>query len=251
MADGTPLVLVHGSPGNPQSWNGVRAALPDRFEVLTPTLAGYEAAVPPADPDPAETSDLAAALAAEISACAMPPLLAAHSYGANVALHVASAGVPLAGLALFEPVAFRLLPPLGHDDAYARATGAFERYFAAFEAGAPEAVGVMVDLLFGDGAFAQMPEPVQAYLKANTAMNVRDVKATFRETYDPDALAALELPVSVAHGDRSPSALRVLSEAIADAVPNGRSQIIEGANHAMLATHPDAVAGLIAEAAGV
>ena len=41
----------------------------------------------------------------------------------------------------------------------------------------------MVDFWFGEGAFGKMLEPLTAYLIKETASNIKDVRATFRENY--------------------------------------------------------------------
>ena len=47
-----------------------------------------------------------------------------------------------------------------------------------------------------------MPEPVQAYLRANTAINIRDVQATFRKTYDLRELGTFSTPTLIAYGSK-------------------------------------------------
>ena len=61
-----------------------------------------------------------------------------------------------------------------------------------------------------------MPEPVQAYLRANTAINIRDVQATFRKTYDLRELGTFSKPTLIAYGSKSPSETIAIATALTD-----------------------------------
>ena len=61
-----------------------------------------------------------------------------------------------------------------------------------------------------------MPEPVQAYLRANTAINIRDVQATFHETYDLRELSAFSTPTLIAYGSKSPSETIAIATALTE-----------------------------------
>ncbi|MGH7398536.1 MAG: alpha/beta fold hydrolase, partial [Candidatus Rokuibacteriota bacterium] len=172
------------------------------------------------------------------------------SYGGVVALMVALRGrVKPRALALFEPVAVPVLAAVGEAEAFVAAQALFERYCAAFEAGDREAVRVMVDYWFGEGAFGRMPASMRAFLVAHTGPKVRDVRATFRDPYSTDALHALAMPVLGVYGARSPEVMGKIVEAIASHAPRGIIKKLEEADHAMTTTHAEAVAALIAKLA--
>ena len=90
-----------------------------------------------------------------------------------------------------------------------------------------------------------MPEPVQAYLRANTAINIRDVQATFRETYDLRELDTFSLPTLIAYGSKSPAEIIAITTALTDCLGAARTKSIHDVNHAMLTTHPTDIAALI------
>ena len=90
-----------------------------------------------------------------------------------------------------------------------------------------------------------MPEPVQAYLRANTAINIRDVQATFRETYDLRELGTFSTPTLIAYGSKSPSETIAIATALTDCLGAARTKSIHNVNHAMLATHPTDINALI------
>ena len=247
---GPVALLVHGSPGNGRAWARVAERLAGRFRVIAPDLPGYGETTPPPSgqaPDVGLGCELIEALARHVGP---PAVVAGHSYGGVVALAVALRGlVPVGALALFEPVAVPALAMTGEQDAYAAAKAVFDDYIVRAGAGEPGAVRTMVDFWFGAGAYARMPEPLTAYLIKETASNVRDVSATFRERYSADALGKLPMPVVLAVGARSPEVTHRIAQAIARHVPHGSVEIVEGATHALTTTHADAVAEAIAGAA--
>jgi pimeloyl-ACP methyl ester carboxylesterase len=246
--DKQSLVLVHGSPATGQAWQAVAKHLPERYRVVTPTLHGHDGAGPAETPPPTTTDALAAALEADIGEIDGPILLAAHSYGASVALHLALRGnIPITRLLLIEPVTPHALELAGNEASHGVLRSGIGGYLDAHEAGEPEAVSRMIDFWFGAGAFHAMPEPVRTYLIDRTPVNVRDVRASFAETYTYDDLARLDLPVLIACGSRSPSVTVDLAEAVLAGLPQGRRATVEGGDHAMLTSHPEAVAHMIDE----
>ena len=244
--DTQSLVLVHGSPATGQAWQAVMKHLPERYRVVTPTLDGHDGAGPAAPPPPTTTDALAAALEAEIGDAATPIMLAAHSYGASVALHLALRGnIPIARMLLIEPVTPHALELAGNEASHGVLRAGIGGYLDAHDAGEPEAVSRMIDFWFGPGAFHTMPGPVRTYLVDRTPVNVRDVRASLAETYTYDDLARLDLPVLIACGSRSPTVTIDLAEAVLAGLPQGRRATVDGGDHAMLTTHPQAVARMI------
>ncbi len=247
---GPPLVLVHGSPAEGRAWGRVARHL-GTFRVFTPDLPGYGGS--DALRNGAGTAAMAAAVAAVIdtvAAGAGPVWLAGHSYGGNVALHAALARLAcIRGLVLLEPVFFRGLALAGEHGVLAAAQAHFGDYVRRVESGDHGAVSRMIDFWFGDGAFTQLPAPVQAYLTKSAPANAGDVKAALSETLAADALAEFHPPVLIAYGSRSPATVPSIAHALARLLPEARTEAIADATHAMLDTHPERVAALIARMA--
>lgn len=247
---GPVILLVHGSPGTSRAWAPVVERLAPRFRVIAPNLPGYGATTRPGDDDPGDSSYAARLLEAVVAEVGPPAVLAGHSYGGVVALMTALRGrVTPGALALFEPVAVPVLAVAGEAEAFAATRALFEGYCDAFESGDPDAVRIMVDYWFGPGTLERMPAPMREFLVAHTGHNVRDVRATFRDAYSPEALRTLAMPVLCVYGSRSPAAMSAIVRAIASHVPRGIIKTLDQANHAMTTTHPVAVAALIAELA--
>jgi pimeloyl-ACP methyl ester carboxylesterase len=180
------------------------------------------------------------------AAAGEPIVLGGHSYGGVVALAVAlRRRARVRGLALFEPVACPVLLAVGDADGYAVATTFAADYYARVERGEPRAVEKMVTLWFGEGAFDRMPPPVQAFLAANAARNVLDIRRTMSERYSLDALRALPMPVLIAYGSRSPALTLQIASALAANAARGSLVRIDGATHSLVSTHVDEVAGVM------
>jgi pimeloyl-ACP methyl ester carboxylesterase len=247
---GPPLVLVHGSPAEGRAWGRVAKHL-QGFRVLTPDLPGYGRSDPP--PPGLGTRGMAEAVTSVIDVAARgggPVWVAGHSYGGNVALHAALARRSrIGGLVLFEPVFFRALALTGERRELEAATSHFTDYIRRVEGGEHGAVSRMIEFWFGAGAFEALPPPVRAYLTGAAVKNAADVKSAFAETIDTAELAAFDRPVVIAYGARSPAVVPAIAAALASLLPKATIAPIAGATHAMLDTHPDAVAALIARMA--
>ena len=247
---GRVVVLIHGSPGNAKAWARVGERLAARYRVIAPDLPGYGESTPQPpgrEPDVGYAGELVEALIRRVGP---PAALAGHSYGGVVALAVALRGhVPVGALALFEPVALKVLAMAGESEAYATAKSVFDDYISSFEGGDDRAVRKMVDFWFGDGAFGKMPEPVTSFLIRQTAANIRDVRAAFRESYSVSALRGLQMPVLTVVGDRSPETTHLIARVIAERAPHGSATRLATATHALTTTHVDAVADAISSVA--
>ncbi|HYT84495.1 MAG TPA: alpha/beta hydrolase [Gemmatimonadales bacterium] len=251
VGQGPLVVLIHGSPGTSRVWQPVAERLAPRFRVIAPSLPGYGGTTAPPDGARGDNSYAAELIEALVAEVGRPAAFAGYSYGGVVALRTTLGGKIRPGaLALFEPVAVPVLAAVGETEAFVASRAVFEDYGATFDAGDRLAVRKMVDYWFGPATFDRMPAPVREYLISNTGPNVRDVRATFRDPpYSIDDLRSLTMPVLVAYGSRSPEIMVKIAQAIASHAPQGSVERIEKANHAMITTHVDALASLIADLA--
>ena len=243
---GPLLILLHGSPGTARAWQKAGERLADRFRVVAPDLPGHGSSDAVPDPRPA-IGDFAADVEALIGAVGEPLVLAGHSHGGNVALNVAVRGrASVRGLALFEAVSVGVLHSIGDAEAFAAAKLVLDDYLAAVESEAEGAIGRMVDFWFGSGAFERMPKATQDYLVSEMGQNALDVRATLAAEYPLEAIARLEMPLLAVYGSASPAVTAKIAAALASRSHRGRLRIVEGATHALTATHAEEVARLIA-----
>jgi pimeloyl-ACP methyl ester carboxylesterase len=249
---GSPLILVHGSPGDGRSWSRVASRLTDHFRVLTPDLPGYGGSDALPIAASGRTAAMGAAVGELIATCREPVRLCGHSYGGNVALHAAiSHAERIHCLTLLEPVFFRSLYLVRDEDAFESAARFFSVYADRVTAGEPEMVGEMIDYWFGPGAFARMPASVHGFLIGSAARNGADVRASFAEQLAVEDLIGFTKPLVIAYGDNSPAVVAAIVRALAGLVQQARTVVVPGANHGMLDSHPSEVADLILARADV
>lgn len=243
---GTPLILVHGSPGEGRSWNRVASKLAERHRLLMPDLPGYGGSDPVPQAPEGRTEAMGAAIAALIDGCGEPVRLCGHSFGGNVALHAAlTRAERIVDLTLLEPVCFRALELTGDDAVRRPAAQFFAGYADRVVAGQVEAVHEMIDFWFGAGAFTRLPPPVRDFLIGAAPKNGLDVRSSLAETVTRAELAGFAKPVLVAYGAASPPVAPAIAEGLVSLLPSARLEGIAGASHGMLDTHPDAVAALL------
>lgn len=235
------LLLVHGSPGNAQTWRGIAERLAPRLRILLPTLPGH-------GKQPAEDPTTVAALAESLVALLpdQPVTVVAHSFGGNVALRLAMrAPQRVSRMMLLEPVAMRALDLAGDAAIFDNGRRHFEAYIAAARAGTPDAIGAMVDYWFGPGAFAAMPERMRQGLNAGARINARDVAATFADDITSANLAGLTMPIRLVIGERSPPTAGRIAAAIAKLALRVEIVSLPGGTHAMPQTHVAPLAEMI------
>ena len=66
-----------------------------------------------------------------------------------------------------------------------------------------------------------------------------------------DQLASFTNPVLIAFGSASPPTAPEIARVLVELLPGAGSQVVPGASHGMLDSHPDALADLILAAADV
>ncbi len=244
---GPGLMLLHGSPGSASAWQPVGQRLSDRFRIVAPNLPGYGGTSLEEPGGPDGVPHAAGLLESLIRETGVPDVLAGHSYGGAVALTVALRGhVKPRALALFEPVCTPILLATGETEPFARMKVLLDDYISAFESGDLEAARTMIDFWFGPGAYEKLPGPVREFIVKNTGPNVHDVRATFRERYAPDAIRKLDMPVWVVYGSNSPDVSYKIASTLAAIARKGSLVKVDGATHALTATHSGEVAQLIA-----
>jgi 2-succinyl-6-hydroxy-2,4-cyclohexadiene-1-carboxylate synthase len=231
------LLLLHGFTQTRQSWRPVMAALGGRRRAIAPDMPGH---------------GLAAARPASFAACTgyVRALggdrfaLAGYSMGGRVALHAALA----LGSRLDRLVLIGASP--GIADAAERAA---RRAADGALADRIEAIGVeafareWATLPLWEG----QPERVAAAANADRLRNTpAGLAAALRGlgtgVMDPlwDALPSLEVPVTMAVGERDEK-FRAIAERMAERLPRAEVVVVEGAGHAAQLEQPDAVAALL------
>jgi pimeloyl-ACP methyl ester carboxylesterase len=233
IGEGRPLIMIDGATAhravNPSNAE-VAKLLSDEFRTYVYDRRGRGEST---DTKPYAIQREIEDIAALIEDAGQPAILFGWSSGGLLALDAAVAGLPIAGLALFEPpvVVDDTRPPLPADYV--------ERLEASVEAGRP---GDAVELFMT--AAALMPaEFVDAMRGTPIWTAVEQVAGTI--AYDgrimgttmsgnplpTDRWSAVNVPVLVMHGDKTPPYLKVGPEAVAELLPTARLLPVPGENH--------------------
>lgn len=246
---GVPVVLVHGAFSDYRYWaRQLAAGAAAGFRVIAysrrdfhPNARDSDAALQTADRDAADLIELIEAL--DLA----PAHLVGHSAGGHVALIgavrrpdlVRSLVLEEGGFVSDHPMSMRALaeiqPVIGRSVQY-RAAGDREA-----------AVRNFIDFVSGEGYFeAASPHTRQIYLDNEHAMGVRpNAELTCAEA------GAVELPVLVVLGERSPRYLGGLLSGVQECLRNELTVTIPGASHGIHYEQPEAfnraVFGFIAE----
>jgi pimeloyl-ACP methyl ester carboxylesterase len=243
---GKPLVLVHGSPGDGRAWGRVIGHLPTTRRMLTPDLPGYGGSDALPSGTERRTEAMAEAIDQLIDSQGEDVWLSGHSYGANVALHAAlSAKQRVRGVVLFEPVLMRALELAGEREELANTRAFFEAYLGRIDANDRDAIGLMVDFWFGPRSYARLPASMREFLKSAAHKNAVDVRASFAEQVSAKDISSFDRPVVIVCGGASPPVTATIAKALGGMLPAAEVKTIPGATHAMLDTHPQAVAQMI------
>lgn len=239
---GAPVLVVHGGLSDEAPWAKVAAALADRFRVvrIRRRLYRLELESDPATNLAAEVADVAAVAAFLERQC----VLVGHSSGAVVALEALVAHPDrFAGAVLYEPPLV-VDEPLGGGGALAAAR-------AAVAAGRP---GRALRIFLRD--MVELPAPaallvgtlsrLSSGLRKFVPRQLDDVEAINRLGRRLEAYAAIDVPVLLLSGAKSPAHLGERTRALAAVLPHARIEVLPTQGHGANDGDPKGVADLIA-----
>jgi pimeloyl-ACP methyl ester carboxylesterase len=245
---GDPTVLVHGSLTDSSGWARVLPGLARGVSVLAYDRRGYGRSTPGARPTPVRTDaeDLAALLEATDF---YPVHLVGHSYGAAVALRLASERPDLVrSLALHEPPYVGLLADRPATAEFGRTfLAAIDPIAAQVAAGAAAAAARTVVDAFSvrPGAWDRLPEAARRTGAAAMDRWVEEYRDGEALRPDPAGLRETLVPVLLTVGEESPAFLREISALLAADLPNATLRSIPGTGHTPQLSAPDPYVGLL------
>ncbi|MEV0721210.1 alpha/beta fold hydrolase [Micromonospora purpureochromogenes] len=223
--DGPAIVLVGGAFNDRTTTRAVAAALAGDF-----TVFGYDRR---GRGDSGDTAPYAVQreiedLAALIGAAGGTAYLYGISSGAILAALATAAGLPVAGLALFEPP-FRVGP---HDGSGAALAPRLAELVTAGRRGDAvrcflrDAVGLPAEQVRG-----MRDQPMWPWLEMMAPSLVHDATVSGDGTLPADRLATITAPTVVLDSTGSPQWLRDATGATAESVPGARRVSLEGGFH--------------------
>jgi pimeloyl-ACP methyl ester carboxylesterase len=248
---GDPLVLLHGIGSSRKAWDPVVPALARHFDVIAVDLPGFgeSPALPPeVEPTPAALADAVAALLDHLGL--RTPHVAGNSLGGWVTLELAARG-DLASVTLLSPAGlWRRVTPL-----YANLSLRLTHWLSVHARGALGwAVGSRAGRVV---VLAQVLGRPQRMTAAQARQGIRAMAmgpgfdAALRASLSRRYLAGpgLDVPVTVAFGNRDRLLLRRQSRQL-DQLPAGtRVAELPGCGHVPMTDDPAAVAALVLQSA--
>ncbi len=230
-----PVVALHASASGPRQWAALEQSLSPRFAVLAPDLTGYGGA-PGQDDGLPGLDRRAMRVIRQIEETGRSAHLVGHSFGGAIAVRIAVMRPDLVrSLTLYEPAVIGLLrtsKSSADQRAFMRFQAAGGRLLAALASVEPVAgVAPLIDFWNGDGAWARLDPVVKERLCANAGDLMQDFVDSLGEASTPTGIHALEMPVMVLSGARSPEFARRLAARFAGALPTARHHEIQGVGH--------------------
>lgn len=247
--EGAPVIALHGSASTGAQWRSLVGYIGGRFRVFTPDLPGYGRSEAPRRE--AGLAGDAAAIAALVERIGGRVHLVGHSYGAAVALKLATLRPELAkSLTVVEPVAFQFLRDgaAGDRALYREFTGlAAATHRLAAEGDRVAAMRGFIDYWNGAGAWDRTSARLQGFFLGCLPRVCADFRAVMAEDGDPAPLARVACPALAVMGLESPAPSLRVTEAVAEALPRAALHFVPDAGHLAPLTDPHVVDPLIAE----
>lgn len=244
--DGPPLLLVHGTAGVHERFAPLLPYLEPHATVHVMDRRGRGGSGDAPEYDVArEFEDVAAVVDAVAEASGSSVDVYGHSYGGNCAWGAALLTSNIRSLVLYEgwpPVRPELLVFPPEVEARLDALVAAGDRDAALETFMREVV-----MLSDEVIAAVRAQPTWSARAAAAHTITREIRAFFRQTFDPAEAARVAVPVLVVTGADSPDGIRDDPETVAAALPDARLAVLEGQQHIADALAPKAFAERVLE----
>jgi 2-succinyl-6-hydroxy-2,4-cyclohexadiene-1-carboxylate synthase len=235
------LILLHGFTNTGASWDGVVAAVRERYRPLAPDIRGHGTASAVVPVDLASVIDDVSALTGRTETVT----LAGYSMGGRLALHAAFALAPRVDRLILIGAS----PGLAQPDERAVRVAADERLADEVET---ETIEAFAARWAQTPVLADQPvrvrEAVDADRRRNTPLGLARALRGLGTGALPslwDRLPTLHTPVELIVGERDQK-FRATAERMAAALPAARLHVVAGAGHAVHLEDPAAVATIIA-----
>ena len=244
---GAPICAVHATGGSAAFWADAILALGRLGSVIAYDRRGCGRSE---RPDPYERTSVrehADDLAALLDVLdAAPAVVIGRSYGATVAADLALRRPDrVRALVLLEGDAPRALAPAAASWGDALGDRLRER---ATRAGVDAVGEALITAVVGAGAWRSLPEPLQEVVTGNGPAILAELAGEWWLDADAATLSGLGQPALLVAAEGSPPELREATEALAAALPNARTALVDG-DHLIDPAHP-AVVAFVAEVLG-
>lgn len=235
------VVLLHSSSASGRQWRATAEALAPRWSVHAPDFHGHGTQPAWTSATPMSLADEAAVIEPLLERCGGAHLVG-HSYGAAVALKLASRRPALVrSVVAYEPVLFSLLldDPGSRDELYT-VVGVAEAMRSLLASGqAHAATQRFIDFWCGAGSWAALPPPRQDALAARTPAVVQHFDALFADPLCSEDLARLRMPLLLLRGQATLPVAQRLVQLVRAARPSAEHAVLPALGHMGPLTDPD------------
>jgi pimeloyl-ACP methyl ester carboxylesterase len=243
------VLALHCSGSSGRQWDAYAKLLPRGMHLVAPELMGYERGEswPPGTPVSIEAE--ARRLGPLLFSAAGPVHLVGHSYGGAVALQMALRWPGrIRTLTLYEPVRFALLLAEPGLEAVGEAIVEVGRRICRHAACGrlDEAAALFVDYWSGAGAWKALSMTRQRGIAERMHKVRAEFEALFADPMPAWSYGALEMPMRLISGSRSPQPARAVVELLARRCPQAEVVRMDGVGHMGPISHAGAVASHLA-----
>jgi len=242
--EGVPVILVHGSISDYRYWITQIRPFSERYRAISVSLRHCYPEPWDGTGDDFSIRQHVEDLAAFIRGLnAGPAHLVGHSYGADVALLLATAHSELLrSIVLAEPAPLVHLLPAAPEAAeeiednrllFKKAVECLQR--GDFEGG----VKLFMDGITGPGTWDGIPQG-KKYIFLDNAWSLKGLFADSEEPVTCDDLGSIDLPVLLMSGEKSARAYKLMMEGIQPCIKHQEIVTIPDAAHAMNHANPQA-----------
>jgi pimeloyl-ACP methyl ester carboxylesterase len=227
--NGPEILCLHSSGGSSGQWQALIAAGADRYSFIAPDFHGHGRS-----PQPPSDAEYSLAIETEAVARALRGRrmhLVGHSFGACVAVDLARRfPSQVRSLTLYEPVLFGVLDP--RSAGYRQVTRVGQAIVADARGGREEAAAeLFIDYWAGAGTWSMMAVPQRQNVVARVGVVASHFEALFANPVPAEAIAALDLPVLLLRGGRTPLSTFAVAERLAELLPSAGQRIFPNAGH--------------------
>ncbi|MBT5074880.1 MAG: alpha/beta hydrolase [Kordiimonadaceae bacterium] len=244
-----PLLFVHGSFANANSWRKIIDCLPDHFDCHSVNLPGHGGMADSDDFDSPTFKpefDILKSALENIPNTEHGIHLIGHSYGGVVALAAAmDNALPIKKLTLFEPVDVAVLNVFSQTNTLNIIRGFRDEYNQALAISDALACSKVIDFWGGAGSFDAVPAHIQTAMTTMTKNNIRHWVLCTENGREIEHYKNLDIPVTFINGSRSHDVAKKISSTLNNNLPNSNLYLIDNASHFMITSHAEDCAKIL------